>query len=987
MALVDDGLALTAGSAERTPIRQHFDRIVGINGGLGGFQRAAHAVAIGAHTRLVDSVFVGRAAELEAIADVLGTATRQRHAAVVAIVGQPGLGKSRLLQEARARFPGGPVLTIVGYEPEMRVPLSAGAEFLGALAASPGAGGLQDLLARRPSEELAGDSLEPLRILEAAHRAIDALGDVRIVVDDLQWVDATTQSLLHYVMRAATSRPLGLVVATRPSESASSLLGSLSQLLGEPDRFRSIQLGPLSQAEGVRLARALDPDIDGDRAANIWARAEGLPFWINGLARSSDGREALFERLYGRRIATLGPEGSMALAALVVAARPVTLGDLSRCRSWTIERAEAAVAGLVDRGLVIVQGGTARLIHDLVREGAAEKLDPTAVRELHRAWAAVFEDGAGEDVQFLRSALEHRRAAGLSVADLARSLATSPRRRLLGRDGAQELALIAVGLDHDEPERIQLAGAIAGLAAELGDAHLALSLWSVVANEATDPGQQTAASVAAARQAYELGSTIDARAWLRRARSTGDLLPEAAIEADVVDAFICLWLEHKLDDGWIRAQRALTASRRLATSVGGPSGLQPAGRRVYAETLEAAWTVALQREDRPTLSRVGEELRQATMGTNASTHALVLVAVGYRVAGRYSDAADLFARAWTAARERLLPGVAVDAGHWLAVTLADLGRLEDAEAVAIDVSELSARVGDHAYLRARSRTIRHEIALARGDWVAGRAALIEAAGRVTDPHARIAFHQVAAAWTSVLGGQHPREVVLTQVTAARAQAEAAGCPRCQGDLDVTAAEALARIGAIDEARAMLVGWEAAHPTPEVWLEFQRRRAQALIAAADGAGEPDVLLALADEADHLGRRLEAAVTRLDLARLLEQADRGQASDVYRRVAADADAMGATNAGALAERALRRLGVRTWRRGPTSQGPVAGLTAREREVLDLLASGATNPEIADRLFLSRKTVERHVSNVLAKVGVRNRAELAGRVRTAPNEGAPR
>jgi DNA-binding NarL/FixJ family response regulator len=64
-------------------------------------------------------------------------------------------------------------------------------------------------------------------------------------------------------------------------------------------------------------------------------------------------------------------------------------------------------------------------------------------------------------------------------------------------------------------------------------------------------------------------------------------------------------------------------------------------------------------------------------------------------------------------------------------------------------------------------------------------------------------------------------------------------------------------------------------------------------------------------------------------------------------------------------------------------MTGLTDREREVLELLAAGATNPEIVDRLFLSRKTVERHVSNVLAKVGVRNRAALAGRF-AATNEG---
>jgi len=56
----------------------------------------------------------------------------------------------------------------------------------------------------------------------------------------------------------------------------------------------------------------------------------------------------------------------------------------------------------------------------------------------------------------------------------------------------------------------------------------------------------------------------------------------------------------------------------------------------------------------------------------------------------------------------------------------------------------------------------------------------------------------------------------------------------------------------------------------------------------------------------------------------------------------------------------------------------LTPRELEVARLVVEGASNPEIAAQLFLSRKTVERHVSNALAKVGARNRTELARQLR---------
>jgi DNA-binding NarL/FixJ family response regulator len=69
----------------------------------------------------------------------------------------------------------------------------------------------------------------------------------------------------------------------------------------------------------------------------------------------------------------------------------------------------------------------------------------------------------------------------------------------------------------------------------------------------------------------------------------------------------------------------------------------------------------------------------------------------------------------------------------------------------------------------------------------------------------------------------------------------------------------------------------------------------------------------------------------------------------------------------------------------------MTEREREVARLIVAGASNPEIASQLFLSRKTVERHVSNVLGKMGARNRTELASRLASPgdtvlEDEGAP-
>src|SRR6266498_4217837 len=80
------------------------------------------------------------------------------------------------------------------------------------------------------------------------------------------------------------------------------------------------------------------------------------------------------------------------------------------------------------------------------------------------------------------------------------------------------------------------------------------------------------------------------------------------------------------------------------------------------------------------------------------------------------------------------------------------------------------------------------------------------------------------------------------------------------------------------------------------------------------------------------------------------------------------------------------IRTWRRGARrrASGDLSGLSEREREIANLIAGGASNPDIAGTLFLSRKTVERHVSNILAKLEVKNRAQLAARMAA---DGGPR
>jgi DNA-binding CsgD family transcriptional regulator len=223
---------------------------------------------------------------------------------------------------------------------------------------------------------------------------------------------------------------------------------------------------------------------------------------------------------------------------------------------------------------------------------------------------------------------------------------------------------------------------------------------------------------------------------------------------------------------------------------------------------------------------------------------------------------------------------------------------------------------------------------------------------------------------------------------ARGDSELAGCPRCAGELLIISAEIEARLGHVAEARRKLVAWDGRGPPRYLMADLWRERAAAAIAIAEGDSRAvEMLTSLAAELERAELLEDLLWTRLDLGLALEAIDRSRSVDAYAEAARLAERIGAVSQGRLAAQALRRLGVRAWRRGPSNPGTgLMSLSTREQTVARLAADGASNREIAAALFVSPKTVERHLTNILAKVGLRNRTELAGLIRTSVVRDSP-
>lgn len=177
---------------------------------------------------------------------------------------------------------------------------------------------------------------------------------------------------------------------------------------------------------------------------------------------------------------------------------------------------------------------------------------------------------------------------------------------------------------------------------------------------------------------------------------------------------------------------------------------------------------------------------------------------------------------------------------------------------------------------------------------------------------------------------------------------------------------------LDEAEAAVVRLETvAAKTSNAYVCASAALARGRLCLATGTGDPSACIheALSGFAK-VQVPLELADARLDLARAMAT-ERPAVAIAEAKAALDSfDKLQAARQADIAAALLRKLG------GPARTGPKGDgtLTKREAEVLELLGHGLSNPEISDRLYISRKTVEHHVGNVLAKLGLRSRAEAA-------------
>ncbi len=410
------------------------------------------------------------------------------------------------------------------------------------------------------------------------------------------------------------------------------------------------------------------------------------------------------------------------------------------------------------------------------------------------------------------------------------------------------------------------------------------------------------------------------------------------------------------------------------------------------------------------LARQAAEIGRAT--SNSGLELMAMHAVGQALVqqGRTEEGMSLLDEAMAA----VIGGEAGDpliVAQMSCMTMVVCGSCFDLERATQWVQSLQAFIDRYGcpFLYAECRTYYGRVLFENGDWGAAEALLIDAIAMSQDvfaaPHAfacgtlaelRLAQGRLEDA-ARVLRGVEGREeaaaaVALVHLARGEPAAAAAVLRRrlaatSQDRLDVAAViellgEAAIALGdgaaAIERART-LVALGAASNCHLIVAHGERLLGHALESTDVPAARMHLETALGAFA-RSGIPYRTAQTRLLLAQLLSRTDREVAGTEARAAWSVFEDLGANRDADAAAALMRDLGVKAARGGPRNIGR---LSRREQEVLALLGEGLSNPQIAERLFLSRKTVEHHVARILSKLGLRGRAEAAAVVARSTGE----
>jgi DNA-binding CsgD family transcriptional regulator/energy-coupling factor transporter ATP-binding protein EcfA2 len=869
----------------------------------------------------------------------------------VAITGEPGIGKTTLLEwMAQAAAPL-VVSRAAGRESEADLPFVAIADLLrpfqeltGGLPAGQAAAleAALALSAPRPRDRGSVNAASITLLNDAARES-----PLLILIDDYHWLDSASRDVIDFLSRRTRGCRYGMAVTTRGPlpEDHDGLVISLDPLDSEVAAVVVSRRGPTSQESIQRIVTLA--------AGNPLALVE-LPLDLPPVGHSKSRGETLtvsrsIERAYRSRLSGLPAETITALLALSVEA---TGTRLSLARLLTLlDLDKGSLGPAIAAGLVVDGGATIHFRHPLLRSVVQQMVAPEELRQVHLAAASATEDG------------DQR---------------------------AWHLASGSEGPDDEVAKALEEA---AGRALSRGAAASAASALERSAELSSDPDESRRRLVAAARAAHRAGDLVRTERLLGTARTSPDtahsdpglLLLDADLRmrrGDFAGAY-----------GILRLEGATLAGRdpvRAATML-----LIAAKMRVYrfeaAEALreveEAVALVPRDQWDLVHLTSLGmvrtmaghplarESVMEAMTAAHAAPHGHThTLGIGWPLLWLedYEKARAFITRSIASQREgghlAFLPQALLALGElnyrtgdWSAardnaneaLTLFLEGRQPTEAAIASALlARLDACVGDESAARI------HSAAAAKSDVGSGL--------RAATAHAEAGLGLLALGLGNHLEAiAHFREARLLLVTGGVEEPWLL-------PLDADLAEALVRVGEREEGMAL------ADDLITRGRSLDRRSAIAAGLRVRGLVEED-FGSLYQEAvglhEHLPTPFELARTELCWGeRLRRTRQRVEARSHLGRALSIFEQLGAAPWVARARSELNASG-QTLQNGSTTT-----LTRQERQVAELVGAGATNRETADVLFLSTKTIEFHLANVYRKLGVRSRTEMAHKLKQA-------